>query len=170
MLFRSALEHHVHAHLEDLDILRNKTRAFVGILKNDLKKIATNKDGVDKALGFLANQVGSVFEKVSSSRHPHHHSGMKFIDANILDVEVMYMLKKESGPAINMLTPEGVALIEKQEVESFNKAQESWIALARQNNEQLAGMMDETMRRIKGSIYDFLHIKEIQLPSSPSSV
>jgi hypothetical protein len=162
-----ALEHHVHAYLEDLDILKNKTRALTGMLKNDLKSIAANKDEIDKALSFLADQVVKVFEKVSAARNPHHHGGMKFFDKNILDAEVMHTMKKEDGPMRNMLTPEGIALIEKHETVSFTKAQENWIAIAKKNNEQLTGMMDEALGRIKGFIYTFLRVGEIKPPASP---
>ena len=41
-----ALEYHIHAYLEDIDILRNKVCWYAGMLKNDLKQLATNKEEI----------------------------------------------------------------------------------------------------------------------------
>ncbi len=89
-----ALEHHIHAYLEDLDILKNKVKHFLGALKNDLKKIAINKNEIDRALKHLVGQVENIFNNVSRyrHRHSHHHRGMKFTDGNIVDSELAHII------------------------------------------------------------------------------
>lgn len=47
-----ALEHHVHAYLEDLNTLKTKIIDYIGSLKNDLQPIAKNKEEVSGALDF----------------------------------------------------------------------------------------------------------------------
>ena len=45
-----ALNHHIHAYLQDMIILKNKIEVLLGEMKNDIKKIASNKSEIDTFL------------------------------------------------------------------------------------------------------------------------
>src|SRR3990167_3273439 len=42
-----ALNHHIHAYLEDMITLKNKIEVLFGKMKNDIKKVAVNKTDID---------------------------------------------------------------------------------------------------------------------------
>jgi len=157
-----ALEHHIHAYLEDLDILKNKVCHFLGMLKNDLKRIAINKDEIDDALKQFIIKVLGVFNNVSKNRNPHHHKGMKFLDSNLVDSDLAHTMLQDNNPLRDRFKPEFLEELKQREAESFAKAKSIWIALAQKNNEQISGFIDETFRRNKDFIYKFLKIKPIK--------
>jgi hypothetical protein len=47
------LEHHVHAYLEDIATVKNKLAEYLGALKNDITKVAINKDEIKALFIFL---------------------------------------------------------------------------------------------------------------------
>lgn len=156
-----ALEHHIHAYLEDIDILKNKTKTFFGILKNDLKKIAINRKEIDEAFIIHIKNIQEVFKNASDNRNPHHHSGMKFIDGNLIDSRMAHAMLQKNNPLRNSLKPEFLEELKKQEVESFEKAKMEWIAIAQNNNIQMTGFINEVFKINKEYIYTFLNIKSL---------
>ncbi len=156
-----ALEHHVHAYLEDLIILRNKLIVFLGVLKNDLKKVATNKKEIEKALNFIVGQVQKTFDNVSLGRDPHHHKGTKFIDTNLVDSEFAHTILNVDKSVKDTLNPEFLEKLKKREIESFEKAKTKWIKIAQNNNPQISGLIDELFKRNNDFIYKFLNIKKL---------
>lgn len=156
-----ALEHHVHAYIEDLNILRNKIHVFLGVLKNDLKKAATNKDEVNAALKFLEAQIYDVFKNVSDTRNPHNHKGNIFKDGDIVDVEFARMSLDKNFPLRSRFKPEFIEELKKQEVDSFDKAKAKWIERAQKNNEQTSGLVEDVLSRNRDFLYQLLNIKPL---------
>jgi hypothetical protein len=144
-----ALEHHIHAYLEDLDILKNKVCHFLGKLKNDLKRVAINKDEIDDALKQFIEKVLGVFNNVSKHRNPHHHKGMKFLDGNLVDSDLAHTMLQDNNPLRDQFKPEFLEKLKRKEAESFEKARSNWVALAQKNNEQISGFINETFKRNK---------------------
>jgi len=157
-----AIEHHIHAYLEDLDILKNKVKHFLETLKNDLKMVAINKSEIDKALKHFVGQVINVFDKVSKHRNPHHHRGMKFFDANLVDSDLAHTMLQDNNPLRDSFKPEFLIELRKREVESFEKARTNWVTLAKKNNVQISGFIREVFERNKEFIYDFLNIRSVK--------
>lgn len=155
-----ALEHHIHAYLEDLTIFKNKVMTFLGQLKNDLKKIAKNKKEIEKALKFLIASTSKVFANVSEYRDPHHHKGHKFIDSNLLDAQITDTILKETNPQ-TYLTPANIKKVEEKNLMSFEKAKTSWVKRAKKNKKELSGFLDEVIKRNKDFLYKLLKIKPI---------
>ncbi len=156
-----ALEHHIHAYLEDVVILKNKLTVFLGVLKNDLKKIAVNKKEIDKALTFFIRQTEGCFKGISTARDPHHHKGVKFIDSDIIDSEFSHTILTLDEPMKATFNSEFLEKLKKREVGSFLKAKTRWIETARKNNEQISGLINEIFERNNNFIYNFLGIKKI---------
>lgn len=157
-----ALEHHIHSYIEDMNILRNKICHFLGSLKNDLKKVAANKDEIDSALKFLDGQVRDVFQNVSDTRNPHNHAGNRFKDADLVDVELAQMSLDDDFPLKSQFKSEFLEELKKTEVESFEKAKVKWIERAEKNNEQTSGLVEDVMDRNIDFIYKLLNIKPLE--------
>lgn len=161
-----ALEHHVHSYIEDLNILRNKIHVFLGTLKNDLKKIAINKEEIDSALKFLEGQVYKVFKNVSDTRNPHNHKGNRFKDGDLVDVEFVRVQLADNFPLKSQFKPEFLKELKQREEASFKKAQERWIKMATNNSKQTSGLVEDVFNRNKGFLYQLLKIKTIPIPKS----
>ena len=154
-----ALEHHIYAYLEYLDIFRNKVSWFLGTLKNDLKKIALNKGEIDFALKTFIDNMEKVFTQLKQNRHPHHHKGMKFLDPDLVNAQALQTILESRGKFLDTLTPDFLDQIEKKLETSFKKAQSNWIDLAKRNSEQMSGFIDEVFSRNEEFIYKVLDIK-----------
>lgn len=162
-----ALEHHVHAYLEDMTILKNKITLFLGKFRNELVKIAKNKKEVKEFLNAGIAKTEETFDKVSKSRNPHHHKGSRFIDANIL--------KAQNSCSAISIVEEGVSRgwiksdkkdeieekIRKDGIEAFEKAQNNWIKVSTKNNEQISGFINSIFKTIRPNLNQFLNIKPI---------
>ena len=158
---QEALEHHIHAYLEDITIFKNKITVFLGALKNDLKKIAQNKKEIEKALSWLIKQTQEVFKGVSDVRDPHHHKGMKFVDCDLIDSEIADLLLGENSPLKSSFKPSFLEELEKKEIDSFEKAKKKWIKIAQRNNVQIAGFLNDIFGKNKNFIYSLLNIKPV---------
>lgn len=156
-----ALEHHIHAYLEDIETLKNKLLHYVGCLRNDLKKVAINKDEVSDALDFLKNQIFKTFESTSDIRSNHRHKGSRFVDSNIVDGEIAEYMLSDKNILKDRLTPYAIELFEKQKVESFEKAKTFWVENAKKNLSQVNGASNEVLEKTKGLLYDLLDISPL---------
>jgi hypothetical protein len=157
-----ALDHHIHAYLEDLDILKNKIVHSIQTLKNDLKRIATNKKEIDEALNGFVERIRVVFDGVSANRHPHHHVGMRFCDGNLVESEMMHIMIQKDFPLHERINTE---VAKRREEDLFNKARQDWIGVAHKNNEQILGLINEVFKRNNDFIYKVLCIKTLILDS-----
>ena len=123
-----ALNHHIHSYLEDMDIFKEKLDVLFGKMKNDVKSVATNKTEVVEFYKAAVDKNFEVFNGISEHRNPHHHGGMRFIDADLLKAENARngRLMFQSEPFAGMIRPEKIdAFIEKlknEEGESFSTA------------------------------------------------
>ena len=155
-----ALKHHIHAYLQDLSRLKEKVEYFLGQLKNDVKKIAINKDEIGNALATFRSNASKVFDLVSDRRNRHHHSGMDFADGDILDVEIAETFLDDKTKLKSLITPEAIKRFEKTKVEAFQKAKDKWKKTASSNNVQINGFVDEVFKTCKNLIHTYLKIKE----------
>ncbi|MEK7516829.1 MAG: hypothetical protein AAB562_04505 [Patescibacteria group bacterium] len=153
-----ALEHHIHAYLEDLDRLRNKLTTFLGLLRSDLRKIAFNKIEIAQALKQFIEKIEKVFNQVKKYRHPHHHNGFDFSDSDLVTAEAMQLMLQDNFSLKDRLN---IELVRKRGLESFEVAKNNWIARSKTNNEQLCSLMDMVFKSNKNLIYKVLKINSI---------
>lgn len=86
-----ALNHHIHTYLQDMITLKNKIEVLFGSLKNDIKKIAIDKDEVVAFFEAGIQKTKDVFNGISKYRDPHVHEGMRFQDGDLLKAENAHM-------------------------------------------------------------------------------
>lgn len=153
-----ALSCHIYLYMEILDILRNRLVAFLGMLKNDLKKISTNKEEVSHALKHLIDNVEKTFDNVKKHRHPHHHSGKRLINNNIIEIELLSTLLRDDTPFKGQLN---VNEIEIRKKENFNKAKESYINLSRKNSKNMIKLINIVFEKTNYFIYTVLNIRPL---------
>lgn len=157
-----ALEHHIHAYFEDIDILKNQVTRFIGSLKNDLKIITINKNEIDNALKHFVEQIEKIFKNASEQRNSHHHE-RRFIDNNLVDSSFYKMILSDANLLRDQIRQEKLDEAKIKEIEFFEKAKKSWILLAQNNNIQISGFINEIFDRIKDFIYKLLNINEIKI-------
>lgn len=163
-----ALNHHIHAYLEDMTTLKNKTEVLLGEMKNDIKKVAANKDDIDKFFVAGVEKTKEVFAQVSKYRDEHRHRGMRFFDGDLLKAENAHgFLEIISNPVFDAMLnqeykPEIVAKFTKEKEESFEVAKRRWIEMAERNDEQTTGYLDALLEGVRPSLYQFLNIKPVQ--------
>lgn len=159
--YYDALEHHIHAYLEDVETLKNKLNHYLGCLKNDIKKVATNKKEVSEALEFLTGQVFKTFEKVSTLRASHRHKGSIFVDTNIINGQVAEYMLSDKNLLKDRLTPYAFDHFAKEKSESFEKAKIFWVKNVKKNLPQVNGITNDILHRTKSFLYILLDIKPI---------
>lgn len=154
-----ALEYHVYAYLENLTILKNKLSVFLVILKNDLKRITSNKQEIDGALKAFIEKVENTFNDVKKHRNPHHHQGFRFLNSDIVDVSAFDMMLQDDFPLKDRLKVENV---KKRKKESFEKAKKEYIELANKNTEQITGLINTVFKKNSEYICKVLKIKSLE--------
>ncbi len=163
-----ALNHHIHAYLQDMTILKNKIEVFLNTLKNDIKKTTDNKGEVEAFFKTGTDKNREIFENVSKHRDPHHHKGMRFFDGDLLKAENAYRAKEAfKNPVFDeMLNPEYkpelMQKFEDEKKEGFEAAKTRWIGIAGTNGAQTSDYLNELMGTIRPPMYDFLGIKPVQ--------
>ncbi len=155
---REALEHHIHAYLEDVETLKNKLTNYIGCLKNDLKRIAKNKEEVSKALKFVNDQIFKVFKGVSTHRGTHRHGNDRFVDTNVINMEMAETMLLETNPIRGQLTQYAIDSFEKQRDESFEKGKIFWIETSTRNFPQIEGATNEILEKTEDFLYQYLNI------------
>ena len=157
-----ALEHHVHAYLQDLTILKNKIEVFLNTLRNDLKKIASNKKEVCDSIDAVKSKMLQTFEKVKETRDPHHHAGSRFLDYDIVrSSSIRNLIKNGKSLFAERMKPGAAEYLNKEANESFEKAKAYYIDRAKKNAESISKLMDMFFLSIEDLIYQFLGIKPI---------
>ena len=143
-----ALYHHIHAYLQDMTILKNKTEVLLGEMKNDIKKIAVNRREIDAFFKSGIEKTAEVFSQVSKHRHAHTHRGTRFFDGDLLKAENAHGTLElfTTGAFKGMLNPdyreEFLAKLQKEKEESFESAKKNWVEMAKRNDEQTSGYLD----------------------------
>ena len=162
-----ALNHHIHAYLEDMTTLKNKIEVLLGEMKNDIKKVASNKKDIDEFFIAGVEKTKEVFAQVSKHRDEHRHRGMRFFDGDLLRAENAHgFLEIISNPIFDVMLnqeykPEIVAKFTKEKEESFDAAKGRWIEMAGKNDEQTTGYLDALLNGVRPALYQFLNIKPI---------
>lgn len=163
-----ALNHHIHAYLEDMTTLKNKVEVLLGEMKNDIKKVASNKRDIDEFFVAGVEKTKEVFTQVSKYRGEHRHRGMRFFDGDLLKAENAHgFLEIISNPIFDAMLnqeykPEIVAKFTKEKEESFEAAKKRWIEMAKKNDEQTTGYLDALLKGVRPALYQFLNIKPVQ--------
>lgn len=159
------LKHHIHAYLQDVDTLKNKIENLFGALKNDLKKVAINKDEISGFFQAGIDKTGEVFSGVLRHRVQHVHRNLQFTDGDLLKAENAHrVLEMFSNPTFDAMLnqeykPIAIAKLKKDKEESFDVAKKRWIKTAQKNNEQTLGFLASILGVIRPSLCKFLEIK-----------
>lgn len=162
-----ALNHHIHAYLQDMTTLKNKIEVLLGEMKNDIKKVASNKNDIDAFFKAGVEKTKEVFTGVSKHRDEHHHRGMRFFDGDLLKAENAHgFLKMLSNPVLDAMLnqeykPKIIDKFTKEKEESFEMAKKRWIEMARKNDEQTTGYLQSVLEVVRPSFYNFLNIRPI---------
>lgn len=163
-----ALNHHIHAYLQDMIVLKNKIETLVGELKNDVKKIAINRDEVISFFEAWVKETKEVFNGVSKYRDPHTHKGRIFFDGDLFKAKnAQGFLEIISSPIFDEMLnqeykPKIIAKLTTEKEESFEKAKNRWIEIARNNNERVSNYLNQLLEMLRPSLYQFLNIKSFQ--------
>ncbi len=162
-----ALNHHIHAYLQDITILKNKIEVLLGEMKNDIKKVALNKNDIDAFFKAGVEKTAKVVLGVSEPRHKHHHHGMRFFDGDLLKAEnAREFLKMLSNPTLNAMLnqahkPKMIERFTKEREESFEMAKKRWIETAQKNDERTTRYLQSVLKIVRPLFYRFLNIKPI---------
>lgn len=169
------LNHHIYSYLEDMTILKNKIQVMLGEMKNDIKKIAANKDEIDTFFREGVEKTQSVFSGITKLRDPHHHKGMRFTDGDLLKAENNHNLRKTlNEPTVSAFLNqerkvELFARLEREEQEHFEIAKARWIETARENDEQTSGYLGALLDGVRDNLYQFLDIRPVkEVVNTPS--
>ena len=163
------LEHHIHAYLQDLTILKNKLEVFLNSLRNDIKKVAKNKEEIVYHFNGLIKQLNQIFEEVLKHRNPHHHTWQRFLDSDIVDAEWLSTMLKYKDLSPDSFSPELLGEIAKRSKDSFETAKSKRITLAQKNNECITHFIEDLFLWLEVDTYKLLWIeqsmKEFIVPS-----
>jgi len=159
-----ALNHHIHAYLQDMDTFKNKIETFLNSLKKDLMAMASNKKEIKEMFEKLSSSITSAFGGVADARNPHTHHGMRFIDGDLLKAEnamgaIQAIQSEAFSPFINKeMVPKFLEDRLKEKEENFELAKERWLKNATKNNEQTAGLLNAILKAAEDPLYQFLDI------------
>ena len=163
-----ALNHHIHAYLQDMDTLKNKIKLLLDNLKKDLSNIATNKDDVVAFVKAGIDKNYQVFDGILKYRIQHVHNGARFIDEDLLKAEIAHFSIKAFGTPVfdSMLNPqrkpELMDRFKKNKNESFDVAKKRWVKNAQNCAVQTTGWVDSLLKIIRPNLYQFLNIRSVK--------
>ncbi|MCE9585063.1 hypothetical protein K8Q94_00355 [Candidatus Nomurabacteria bacterium] len=156
-----ALEHHIHAYLEDIITVKTKTTNYIGELKNDLKQVVENKKEISNSLDWLKEQIYKTFEGISTQRDQHRHRGFKFVDGDITNAEMAHIMLGKDSLFKGHFTDYAIEKFKAQKEESFEKAKKSWLENTLKNYDQIEGLANEMVKRTKPFLYQYLDIEPL---------
>lgn len=157
-----ALEHHIHAYLEDMKTLENKLIFFINSLKNDLKKIAINKHEIISSFEIIEGKIFKAFTTPSELRNKHRHFGSRFLDHNVADAQNASFFLDQ--PLLRgMVTEKGLAEILEKKQKAMIDGKDFWSENAINNYKKIYGMANDVVRLTKGFLYEALDIKPVIL-------
>lgn len=162
-----ALEHHIHAYLEDMVTLKNKIEILFREMKNDINKVALNKKDINNFFKVGVEKTKEVFAGVSKHRNKHRHNGMRFFDNDLLKAEnahkILDMILTNVFDEMNQEYKQKIIeKIIKEKEESFEVAKKRWIEIARKHDEQINNYLQSLLNVVRLTLYDFLHIKPVK--------
>lgn len=156
-----ALEHHIHAYLEDLYALENRIINYLNTIKNDIKK-KPDKDGFGvitlEDLGSVTYEVNRSFERARSVRGKHRHKGEIFRDFEVLvSISLSDILKKD------VLSESGKHKVLVRANEAFTKTSQQWKKRAIKNHKRINAMIELILIGSKEFLYREIGIKALDL-------
>lgn len=152
-----ALEHHVHAYIEDLYALREKLLRLSNTVKNDVKKIHPNNKQLIDNFEIRAQKIIDVFSVITSTRVPHVHAGFIHVVEEALDAQ-MAQIMLETPQLRSRLTEEGVAFYQKMLFEKTLQGKIEYQKIAESNYEQLKLFTDMLVSSLGICLYEILGI------------
>ena len=163
-----ALNHHIHAYLEDMTTLKNKIEVLFGQMKNDIRKIASNKKDIEEFFSAGVKKTKEVFAQVSMHRDEHRHRGMRFFDGDLLRAEnAQGFLVMISNPLFDAMLnqeykPQLVTKFTKEKEDLFETAKKRWVEMAKKNDVQTRGYLEALLKGVRSPLYQFLNIRSVQ--------
>lgn len=151
-----ALEHHIHAYLEDLTGLKEKLVAFLNEFKKDLKGASLSDAGKYEK---LTRWVEERFGKVAQLRVPHAHRGPRHLDSSLVDSDSAQFILTQAN--VFPISRKGMELLREKQEKAFNKARDTWTAVASENVDILTRLINLVGSQIEK---DFFKLLKIQPP------
>lgn len=170
-----ALNHHIHAYLQDMDTLKNKINILFGNLKKDISNIASNRKDVIEFTDEGIKKNFEVFDGILKYRIQHVHNGARFIDEDLLKSEISDLGLKAFGrgvfdPILDIQQkPELMTKFQKNKEETFNMAKNRWVKTAQENAIQVTGWIESLIKITRPKLYQFLNIQSVHDLISDSS-
>ncbi len=140
-----ALEHHIHAFLQDLYILREKLITFLNQLKKDIRKVAINEAEVTAYINSCIGMVDRSFVNASGARNRHTHGKTTFLDWNVTKGMSLTTIQNTGFPD-DWNKKVAYELFEKKKEESFNTAQTEWIDKAIKINKSVTALVESVFK------------------------
>lgn len=163
-----ALDHHITAYLEDMTTLKNKLTAFFSSMRNDIKKVATNRADIEEFFNAAIEKTIEGLEQVKEHRDPHRHSGSRFFDGDLLEAEnahnIIQMFQKE--PFAEIINPDALPAFlkeqEKKKIDAFKRAKGRWIDMAKRNDAMTEQYLNNIIGAIQPPLYQFLKVQSVK--------
>lgn len=156
-----ALEHHMQAYVADLTILRNAITRLIGSLRNDIKRVAKNKQEICSFLDQCRDVTLKRFKNPTDYRDAHSHAETRFLDYDLTRSSSMTAMIKPGNPMLEYLKPGIAERLAKEAEESFQKAKEYWCQTAKKNSAGIAKNMNALFVSLDDCLYRYLGIKPI---------
>ena len=159
-----ALNHHIHAYLQDMDTFKNKIETFLNSLKKDAIAMAVNKKEVADFFSQATKKTTETFRGMTEIRNPHTHHGMRFMDGDLLKAEnAQNAARQIQSPLIasninQSMIPAFLERMSKEKQEGFENAKKRWIQNAARNNIQTTGFLNGILKAVEAPLYQFLKI------------
>lgn len=159
-----ALEHHIHAYLEDLETLRNKLVRFINQIKKDSKITFQNKNEIETHFKSIETKIFNAFSNVADNRNPHRHGVYRFTDKYVTDGEMASAILGVDFTALkHKLTQYGLEKLQQQEKESFENGKKYWSQNALKNFIQVKSLTNEIMKHNKKLLFKLIGIKPFNI-------
>lgn len=163
-----ALEHHIHAYIQDLYAFKEKIKTFINLQKKDLKKIHVNPDLIDKNYSDFAQAIEEIFDHIKDIRDPHVHYGSSFLDENIVEGRGLEALIQNSELK-KYLTEYAKNELPQRIEKNFTISQNNWIEISSQHVINSIDLLDLIISETKQNLFTLLDFKEIDLESLRTS-
>ncbi len=158
---QESLEHHIHAYLADITILRNAINRLLGSLKHDVIRTCSNKEEMTKFFNDCKKETHKKFNQVTELRDAHSHAENRFLDPDLLRSTGLKQLSEAAIVLTDQIKPEDAERYAKDSEESFQRSKKGWCENAKSNNEGIEKIIDALFISMEDPIYKCLGIKPI---------
>jgi hypothetical protein len=157
------LKYHTQNYVQSISNLENKLIVLIGSIKNDLLKVYANKEEIKSLAKHLISEVQKSFVNSTKHRNTHVHDGLEFTDDKVLNAKASNLLLQNK----HLLTHEAIEVIKDRLANDFNKSQEEWLTIFRNNTSQINGIVETVMSRNEKFIYLLTKIETLRNKLSP---